>query len=194
MCLSTRNDETSCFSCYHCCSYCCKWIMADGVHSAVIMDSTNTSPPARVDVLQQCPWQSSIFNYDSNTSIIHSSIKSLDLQDGHWIECQCKHTKHLIMRRPFEHGNFTTHLLTHALAPSSQMSIRSFFQLPSACSSQRPPLRATEAIRHRVALLQQPLYTTPSPCIGSLFCQLMHTSSTNSSCCQSMEGEHAWVS
>ena len=138
--------------------------------------------------------QSSIFNYDSNTSIIHSSIKSLDLQDGHWIECQCKHTKHLIMRRPFEHGNFTTHLLTHALAPSSQMSIRSFFQLPSACSSQRPPLRATEAIRHRVALLQQPLYTTPSPCIGSLFCQLMHTSSTNSSCCQSMEGEHAWVS
>ena len=127
------------------------------------------SPPARVDVLQQCSWQSSIFNYDSNT-IIHSSIKSPDLQGGRWIECQCKHTKCLIMRQPFEHGNFTTHLLTHALAPSNQMStIRSFFQAPSARSSQRPHSRATKAIRHRAALLQQPLDTTPSACMGSLF-------------------------
>ena len=40
----------------------------------------------------QCRWASSIYNYDSN-SVIHSSIKSLDLQDGRWIECQCKSTK-----------------------------------------------------------------------------------------------------
>jgi hypothetical protein len=104
------------------------------------------------------------------TPLFIPAFKSPDLQDGRWIECQCKHTKRLIMRQPFEHGNFTTHLLNHALAPSNQMStIRSFFQAPSARSSQRPPSRATEAIRHRAALLQQPLDTTPSACMGSLF-------------------------
>ena len=79
-------------------------------------------------VLLQCfRWPSSIYSYDSNT-IIHTSIKSLDLENGRWIECQCKFKKHLVMRRPFEHGNYTMHLQTHPLTPASQMLIRSFLQ------------------------------------------------------------------
>lgn len=102
-------------------------------------------------LLQCCRWPSSIYNYDSDT-IIHTSIKSLDLKDGRWIECQCKFNKHLVMRRPFEHGNFTMHLQTHPLAPSSQMSIRSFLQ---PCPSNPCPLNVEPFKQHAMVIQQQ---------------------------------------
>jgi hypothetical protein len=143
---------------------------ADGslnVHG-VVLDSRRVYVPPHDHINHnamplQCHWPSSIYNYDSEI-IIHTSIKSLDLKDGRWIECQCKSNKRLVMRQPFEHGNFAAHLLTHSLAPSSQMSIRSFLQ---PCSSDPHCPFNVDPTRNSMVLLQQP-QNTPSPCMGSL--------------------------
>ena len=119
-------------------------------------------------------WPSSIYNHDCKT-ILHPSIKSLDLQHGRWIQCRCKVNKLLQTKRPFEIGNFMAHLLTHPSPPSNQMSILSFFS-----SKPSPTLDQNGANIEQQPRQQEPpscslpipavrrLLETSSPCQGSL--------------------------
>ena len=59
----------------------------DGVVSAgdILRSATTTNKDA-VTALYLCTWSPVIYNYES---IIHTSVKSLDLDHGRWIECVC---------------------------------------------------------------------------------------------------------
>ena len=54
--------------------------------SGDILCSATTANKHAVTALYLCTWSPVIYNYES---IIHTSIKSLDFDHGHWIECVC---------------------------------------------------------------------------------------------------------
>ena len=58
----------------------------DGVASGDILCSATTTNKHAVTALYLCTWSPVIYNYES---IIHTSIKSLGLDHGRWIECVC---------------------------------------------------------------------------------------------------------